>query len=120
MKKIFLLTAVAMMTAHNVQAQTDIPLNEEDMYFGEDELPNAINWLPAPPETNSTQFAYDLTQYMWGKGERQNEEREKANVEIRQAEAVAAQALTPEPVAKQMQEEPVGAFSDNPEDDLPF
>lgn len=54
------------------------------------------------------------------KEERQNEELERANVEIRQAEAVAAQALTPEPVAKQMQEEPVGAFSDNPEDDLPF
>ena len=51
---------------------------------------------------------------------RQSEEIERANAEIKQAEAVAAQALTPEPVAKQMQEEPVGAFSDNPEDDLPF
>ena len=81
MKKIFLLTAVAMITAHNVQAQTDIPLNEEAMYFGEDELPNAINWLPAPPETNSTQFAYDLTQYMWGKGERQNEERRQQAID---------------------------------------
>lgn len=75
MKKIFLLSVVAMMATLSTQAQTDIPLNDEAMYFEIDELPNAMNWLPAPPEPNSTQFAYDLSQYMWGKGERLNEER---------------------------------------------
>ena len=63
------------MATLSTQAQTDITLDSEAMYFEIDDLPNALNWLPAPPEPNSTQFAYDLTQYMWGKGERLNEER---------------------------------------------
>lgn len=75
MKKFLLLSVAALMATFSSQAQTDIPLDKEAMYFGIDDLPNAIKWLPAPPEPNSTQFAYDLTQYMWGKGERQNEER---------------------------------------------
>ena len=75
MKKILLLTVAAAMATLGTQAQTDITLDDEAMYFDIDELPNAVNWLPAPPEPNSTQFAYDLTQYMWGKGERQNAER---------------------------------------------
>ncbi len=75
MKKILLLAIAATMTTVSSQAQTDISLDQEAMYFDIDELPNAVNWLPAPPEPNSTQFAYDLTQYMWGKGERLNEER---------------------------------------------
>ena len=75
MKKILLLIVAALMATFSSQAQTDIPLDEKAMYFEIDELPNAVNWLPAPPEPNSTQFAYDLSQYMWGKGERLNEER---------------------------------------------
>ena len=75
MKKLLLLTVAAMMATLGAQAQTDISLDDKAMYFEIDDLPNAMKWLPAPPEPNSTQFAYDLTQYMWGKGERQNEER---------------------------------------------
>ena len=75
MKKILLLTVAAVMATLGAQAQTDISLDDEAMYFDIDDLPNAMKWLPAPPEPNSTQFAYDLTQYMWGKGERLNEER---------------------------------------------
>lgn len=74
-RKIFLLIVAAAMATFSAQAQTDITLDDEAMYFEIDDLPNAVNWLPAPPEPNSTQFAYDLTQYMWGKGERLNEER---------------------------------------------
>ncbi|MBQ8988197.1 MAG: phosphatase PAP2 family protein [Prevotella sp.] len=76
MKRRFLfLSVAAAMATLSTQAQTDISLDSEAMYFEIDDLPNAVNWLPAPPEPNSTQFAYDLTQYMWGKGERLNEER---------------------------------------------
>ena len=50
----------------------------------------------------------------------QREEEERANEEIRSAEAAATRALTPEPVSKQLNDEPVGVFGDNPEDDLPF
>lgn len=74
-QKILLLTVAAAIATLGAQAQTDITLDDEAMYFEIDDLPNAVNWLPAPPEPNSTQFAYDLTQYMWGKGERLNEER---------------------------------------------
>jgi acid phosphatase (class A) len=73
--RILLLTVAAAMATLSAQAQTDITLDDEAMYFEIDDLPNAVKWLPAPPEPNSTQFAYDLTQYMWGKGERLNEER---------------------------------------------
>lgn len=50
----------------------------------------------------------------------QQQEIENANEQIRQAEAVATQALTPKTVERQLEEEPVGVFGDNPEDDLPF
>lgn len=74
-QKILLLSVAAVMATLGAHAQTDITLDSEAMYFDIDELPNAVKWLPAPPEPNSTRFAYDLTQYMWGKGERLNEER---------------------------------------------
>lgn len=42
-------------------------------YFDKDELPNGIRYLPAPPDTTSTRFVYDLTQYYWGKSLRDSE-----------------------------------------------
>ena len=54
MKKILLVVIAATMTTLNSLAQTDITLDEEAMYFEIDKLPNAVNWLPAPPEPNST------------------------------------------------------------------
>jgi len=32
-----------------------------------DALPNALNFYPAPPDTTSPQFMYDMSQYIWGK-----------------------------------------------------
>lgn len=43
MKRILLLAAAAAMTTLSTQAQTDIPLDDEAMYFDIDELPNAVN-----------------------------------------------------------------------------
>jgi acid phosphatase (class A) len=80
-RKILFLTVAAAMATLGIHAQTDITLDDEAMYFDIDDLPNGVKWLPAPPEPNSTQFAYDLTQYMWGKGERLNEERAKQAIE---------------------------------------
>ena len=80
-RKMLLLTVAAAMVALGAQAQTDITLDDEAMYFEIDDLPNAVKWLPAPPEPNSTQFAYDLTQYMWGKGERLDEERARQAID---------------------------------------
>ena len=79
--KILLLSVAAAMATLGTHAQTDITLDDEAMYFEIDDLPNAVKWLPTPPEPNSTQFAYDLTQYMWGKGERLNEERARQAID---------------------------------------
>ena len=75
MTKNFMMTVAAILATMSVQAQTDIDLDNEAMYFDIDDLPNAVVWLPAPPDTTSTQFVYDITQYMWGKQQRLNEER---------------------------------------------
>ena len=44
-------------------------------YLTSAELPNMVNFLPAPPEFESSRFVADQTQYLWGKRQRQNEER---------------------------------------------
>jgi len=44
-------------------------------FFTSEELPNIANFLPAPPEFESAEFVYDQTQHLWGKLQRQNEER---------------------------------------------
>ena len=54
--------AVAFLLPHAATAQTDEP-----PYFKKNELPNPVVFLPAPPDTSSTQFVYDISQYMWGK-----------------------------------------------------
>ena len=64
--------AAILFASINVSAQTIVPLDENAMYFTADELPDATVWLPAPPDTLSTQFVYDVTQYMWGKTQRED------------------------------------------------
>lgn len=64
MKKLLFLTAAIIGFSGVVKAQGDIPLDEDAMYFDIDDMPNAVVWLPAPPDTTSTQFVYDITQYM--------------------------------------------------------
>ena len=44
-------------------------------YFKVPELPNMLKWYPAPPDTASMRFKYDIAQYEWGKQQRQNPER---------------------------------------------
>ena len=41
-------------------------------YLSADEVPNAVNWLPAPPLPGSSQFQYDISQYYWGKEQRKD------------------------------------------------
>lgn len=75
MVKQFMMTVAAIMATMSIQAQTDFALDNEAMYFDIDDLPNAVVWLPAPPDTTSTRFVYDITQYMWGKQQRLDEAR---------------------------------------------
>ena len=44
-------------------------------FFTKAELPNMVNFLPAPPEFESARFVADQVQYLWGKRQRQDEER---------------------------------------------
>ena len=39
-------------------------------YFTVDQLPDLIACLPAPPDTLSNQFGYDIQRYFWGKTQR--------------------------------------------------
>ena len=68
-------------------------------YVNADALPNALNFYPAPPETTSVQFMYDISQYMWGKSMRADS--------ARAALAVAQAVETIEDMAK-MFSEPFG------------
>ena len=61
-------------------------------YVEADALPNALNFYPAPPETTSVQFMYDISQYMWGKAMRADS--------ARAALAVAQAVETIEDMAK--------------------
>ena len=54
-----------------------------EIYFSEKEMPDMLQFLPAPPDTTSTGFANDIMQYMWGKTQRLDPER--ADIAIRDA-----------------------------------
>ena len=68
-------------------------------YLATEVLPNALNFYPAPPETTSVQFMYDISQYMWGKSVRADSAR---------AALAIAQAETDLDVMVQMFSEPFG------------
>ena len=62
MKKYILLSAALLLTAALVRAQ--------EVYFTTEQLPDLIQSLPAPPDSLSHGFAYDVMQYQWGKAQR--------------------------------------------------
>lgn len=57
---------------------------EVDYYLPVGELPDAVYWMPAPPEAGTTQFLYDITQYYWGKEQRKDTAR--AQKAVREAQ----------------------------------
>lgn len=50
-------------------------------YFTTPEMPNALHYLPAPPQTNEMRYAYDTAQYQWGKRMRNTPRGEKARLD---------------------------------------
>lgn len=40
-----------------------------------EDMPNSVYFLPPPPDTESAAFAYDKSQYAWGKEQRKDSER---------------------------------------------
>lgn len=44
-------------------------------YIPEEDLPNVVNCIPAPPADPSSEFDRDIVRYMWGKQQRKDPER---------------------------------------------
>ena len=65
-KSLYIAAVAALLFSVSSQAQYRRPTS----YFSADSLPDAVVFLPAPPDTNSAQFAYDVSQYEWGKQQR--------------------------------------------------
>ena len=82
MKKLFPLAAAILLIGSALSASAQN--RKVDAYFTTAEMPDLLKWLPAPPDTTSIRFVYDITQYMWGKAQRLDEER--ADIAIRDAE----------------------------------
>ena len=62
MKKFHVFLSVLLLSASVGRAQ--------QVYFTTDQLPDLIHALPAPPDSLSHGFAYDVLQYQWGKAQR--------------------------------------------------
>ncbi len=60
-----ILLATWLLSGMFVQAQ-----NACDFYLTDKEVPDAVYWLPAPPAPGSSQFMHDISQYYWGKDQR--------------------------------------------------
>ena len=56
----------------------------QQVYFTTEELPDLIQALPAPPDSLSQGFTYDIMRYLWGKTQREDE----ARAEIAKRDAV--------------------------------
>ena len=69
MKKvnILLLIVATLMSSNIVFAQ-----KSAELYLTADEVPDAVYWLPKPPAQGSSQFIADISQYFWGKQQRQD------------------------------------------------
>ena len=59
-------------------------LGAQEVYFTTEELPDLIKALPAPPDSLSQGFTYDIMRYLWGKKQRED----AARAEIAKRDAV--------------------------------
>lgn len=67
MKKFFAIVTAAALSIAAASAQ--------EVYFALEELPDLVKCLPAPPDTLSQEFTYDVIRYSWGKKMRADAER---------------------------------------------
>ena len=63
MKKILFITVL-------LTGLTSLRAQDIQLYYTENELPNLVNCLPAPPDTIGEAFTHDIMRYMWGKTQR--------------------------------------------------
>jgi len=55
----------------SLTALCSVTLAQEPL-FTPQEMPNAVRFLPSPPDSGSAAFQYDIAQYRWGKEQRNN------------------------------------------------
>ena len=72
MKKTNHFFSVLMLTVLMLSGMISYAQDASPMYLTAEEVPNAVYWLPAPPAPGSSQFMYDISQYYWGKEQRQD------------------------------------------------
>ena len=65
----FLAFTMILLAACTAKPQNLLP------YIPENELPDVVQCMPAPPAESSQEFAYDQLRYQWGKQQRENPER---------------------------------------------
>lgn len=68
---------------------------EPHPYFTSPEMPNALRYLPAPPQSNEMRFAYDTAQYYWGKSMRPTSRGERARLDAEYSIARMAAIFSP-------------------------
>ena len=69
MKRILFVAAAALLlipAAFAQEQETIVP------YIPQEELPDAVQCVPAPPQDPSSEFDHDVLRYMWGKKQRQD------------------------------------------------
>ncbi len=64
-------------------------------YFTSPEMPNALHYLPGPPQSDEMRFAYDTAQYNWGKSMRPTPRGEKARLDAEYSIARIAAIFSP-------------------------
>lgn len=96
MKKILLLTLSVLVSLFVVNTASAQLLKGAKPYLTPDQLPNMVNWLPAPPTEGSAAFAYDEAQYQWGK--------EQRNDKARAALAIAHASIDPAKICEHFSE----------------
>ena len=84
-----LLTAALMLGALPAQAEDHVP------FLSVDDLPNAVNYLPPPPDHFNEQFKWDYYYYQQGKAQRKTPRGEQAKAEADHSTESLAKVFSP-------------------------
>ena len=93
MNRRIIFVAALLLSVFQAWAQED---EHYSFYLTENEVPDAVYWLPAPPATGSLEFMHDLSQYCWGREQRLDS--------LRAAKAIRQAAYEIDPMIEQFSE----------------
>ena len=81
-KSLFTFTGIILCAVLSLGAHAQVSTKAEP-YFTSHEMPDMLNWYPAPPKEGSEEYVRDIKRYYWGKQQRLNPER--AAIAVRDA-----------------------------------